>query len=72
MDTQIKKTAERVKGKRGRKPRQSPVEQIVALISKLESFEELDKLAEEIVSIRNSRKEAEIERLKAQLAKLQG
>jgi hypothetical protein len=44
----------------------------VALISKLESFEELDKLAEEIISIRNSRKEAEIERLKAQLAKLQG
>lgn len=72
MDTQAKKPVEKVKGKRGRKPRQTPVELIVSLINKLESFEDLDRLAEEIVAIRNSKKENEISRLKAQLAKLQG
>jgi len=41
------------------------------MIHKLESFEDLDKLVEEIVNIRNGKKQAEIERLKAQLAKLE-
>jgi len=71
MEAPVKKLGEKVKGKRGRKPRQTPVEAIVTMIHKLESFEDLDKLVEEIVNIRNGKKQAEIERLKAQLAKLE-
>lgn len=71
MDAPVKKTGEKVKGKRGRKPRQTPVEAVISAIHKLESFEDLDRLAEEIVNIRNSKKQAEIGRLKAQLAKLE-
>jgi hypothetical protein len=72
MDTQVKKPVEKVKGKRGRKPRQSPVDNILSLINSLDSFDDLDRLAVEIINIRDNKKSSEIERLTAQLAKLQG
>jgi hypothetical protein len=71
MDAPVKKTVEKVKGKRGRKPRQSQVEAIVSLVNKLDSFEDLDKLLEEVNAIRNSKKKAEIDSLRARLAKLE-
>lgn len=70
MENQAKKPVEKVKGKRGRKPRQTPYEVVITLINKLESFDDLDKLAEEVILIRDSKKQAEIDRLTSQLEKL--